>query len=40
MGFKVLSRAYEVFKFPFVGMGTNVRKLQERPDELKRFSRL
>jgi NitT/TauT family transport system substrate-binding protein len=36
MGFRVLSRAYEVFKFPFVGMGTNVRKLQEHPEEVKK----
>ena len=36
MGFKVLSRAYEVFKLPFVGMGTHVRNLQERPQEVKR----
>jgi NitT/TauT family transport system substrate-binding protein len=36
MGFKVLSRAYEVFKLPFVGMGTHVRNLRERPQEVKR----
>ena len=36
MGFKVLSRAYEVSKFPFVGMGATVRVLQERPEEVKR----
>jgi NitT/TauT family transport system substrate-binding protein len=36
MGFRVLSRAYEVFKFPFVGMGTNVRKLHEHPEEVKK----
>jgi len=36
MGFNVLARAYELFKFPFVGLGTNVRKIQERPDEVKR----
>jgi ABC-type nitrate/sulfonate/bicarbonate transport system substrate-binding protein len=36
MGFKVLSRAYEVFKFPFVGLGTNVRKPQEHPEEVKK----
>lgn len=36
MGFKVLSRAYEVFKLPFVGMGASVRKLQERTEEAKK----
>ena len=35
-GFHLLSRAYELFKFPFVGLGTNVRKIQEKPDEVKR----
>jgi len=38
-GFHLLSRAYELFKFPFVGLGINVRKIQERPDELKRTLR-
>jgi NitT/TauT family transport system substrate-binding protein len=36
LGFSVLTRAYEVFKFPFVGLGTQVKKIQERPDEVKR----
>jgi NitT/TauT family transport system substrate-binding protein len=36
LGFNVLSRAYEVFSFPFVGLGTNLRKLKERPVEVKR----
>jgi len=36
LGFSVLSRAYEVFSFPFVGLGTNLRKLKERPVEVKR----
>lgn len=36
LGFRVLARAYELFKFPFVGLGTNVKKLNERPDEVKR----
>ncbi len=39
LGFVVLSRAYEVFSFPFVGLGTTVKKIQERPDEVKRTIR-
>jgi NitT/TauT family transport system substrate-binding protein len=36
MGFHILARAYELFTFPFVGLGTHTRKLKERPDEVKR----
>ena len=36
LGFPILTRAYEVFNFPFVGLGTTVKKIQERPDEVKR----
>jgi ABC-type nitrate/sulfonate/bicarbonate transport system substrate-binding protein len=36
MGFNVLSRAYELFKFPFVGLGVNAKTIQERPDQVKR----
>lgn len=36
LGFKVLARAYELFKFPFVGLGVNVKKMNDRPDEVKR----
>ena len=36
MGFNVLARAYELFSFPFVGLGTSTRKIKERPDEVKR----
>jgi NitT/TauT family transport system substrate-binding protein len=39
LGFNVLTRAYEVFNFPFVGLGTQVKKIQERPDEVKRTIR-
>lgn len=35
LGFTILTRAYEVFNFPFVGLGTQVKKIQERPDEVK-----
>ncbi|MGH7773973.1 MAG: ABC transporter substrate-binding protein, partial [Candidatus Binatia bacterium] len=36
LGFNVIARAHELFKFPFVGLGASVRKIQERPDEVKR----
>jgi len=36
LGFNVLARAYELFSFPFVGLGTHTRKIKERPDEVKR----
>ena len=39
MGFNVLARAYELFSFPFVGLGTHTRKIKERPDEVKRTIR-
>ena len=36
LGFRVLARAYELFKFPFVGLGANQKKITEKPDEAKR----
>jgi NitT/TauT family transport system substrate-binding protein len=39
MGFNILARAYELFSFPFVGLGTHTRKIKERPDEVKRTIR-
>jgi NitT/TauT family transport system substrate-binding protein len=35
-GFRVLARAFEMFNFPFVGLGVNLKKINERPDEVKR----
>jgi NitT/TauT family transport system substrate-binding protein len=35
-GFRVLARAFELFNFPFVGLGANLKKISERPDEVKR----
>ncbi len=35
-GFRVLARAYELFNFPFVGLGANLKKINDRPDEIKR----
>jgi NitT/TauT family transport system substrate-binding protein len=36
LGFHILARAYEIFNFPFVGLGTSVRKIKERPEEVRR----
>lgn len=36
IGMNVLARAYELFNFPFVGLGTNVKRLREKPEEVKR----
>ncbi len=36
MGFNVLARAYELFTFPFVGVGTSVTKIKEKPDEVSK----
>jgi NitT/TauT family transport system substrate-binding protein len=35
-GFNILARAYEIFTFPFVGLGTGTKKLSDKPDEVKR----
>jgi NitT/TauT family transport system substrate-binding protein len=36
LGFNVLARAYELFSFPFIGLGTSVKKIKEKPDVVKR----
>ena len=36
-GYRVLSRFFEHFKLPFTGLGTNTKKLKEKPDEVKRM---
>ncbi|MGH7835432.1 MAG: ABC transporter substrate-binding protein [Candidatus Binatia bacterium] len=36
IGLNVLARAYELFNFPFVGLGANLKTLKEKPDETKR----
>jgi NitT/TauT family transport system substrate-binding protein len=38
-GLRVLSRFFEHFKLPFTGVGTNLKKLKEKPDEVKRIAR-
>jgi NitT/TauT family transport system substrate-binding protein len=37
LGFNVLARTYELFNFPFTGIGTTTKKIRERPDEVKRM---
>ena len=36
MGFVILARAYELFSYPDSGLVTSVRKIKEKPDEVKR----
>src|SRR6266446_4944139 len=36
MGFVVLARAHELFSYPTSGMVASVKKIKERPDEIKR----
>src|SRR5262249_52651996 len=36
MGFNVLFRAYEVFSFPFIGIGANLKTIKEKPEEVKK----
>lgn len=35
-GYRVLARAYELFNFPYLGLGTQLRKIKEKPDEIRR----
>ena len=35
-GYKILARAYELFSFPYLGLGTQIRKIKEKPDEIRR----
>jgi NitT/TauT family transport system substrate-binding protein len=37
MGFNVLLRAYEVFTFPFIGVGANLKTIKEKPEEVKKM---
>ena len=36
MGFNVLLRAYDVFSFPFIGVGANLKTIKEKPEEVKK----
>src|SRR5438445_1801686 len=35
-GYRILARAYELFSFPYLGLGTQVRKIKEHPGEIRR----
>lgn len=35
-GYKILARAYELFSFPYLGLGTHLKKIKERPAEIRR----
>lgn len=35
LGFQILARGYEIFSLPFVGLGTTLNKIKERPGEVK-----
>jgi len=35
-GYKILARAYELFNFPYLGLGTNTRKIKGKPQEIRR----
>jgi NitT/TauT family transport system substrate-binding protein len=35
-GFKILARAYELFSFPYLGLGTHIGKIKGKPDEIRR----
>src|SRR5258705_2323502 len=35
-GYRILARAYELFSFPYLGLGTHMRKIKEKPDEIRR----
>jgi ABC-type nitrate/sulfonate/bicarbonate transport system substrate-binding protein len=38
-GYRILARAYELFSFPYLGLGTHTRKIKEKPDEIRRAIR-
>jgi NitT/TauT family transport system substrate-binding protein len=35
-GYRILARAYELFSFPYLGLGTHTRKIREKPEEIRR----
>ena len=39
LGYRILSRFHEHFKLPFTGLGTHLKKLKEKPDEVKRMTK-
>jgi ABC-type nitrate/sulfonate/bicarbonate transport system substrate-binding protein len=39
LGFRVIAKSYELFTFPYAGLGTTNKKLAEKPAEVKRVLR-
>jgi ABC-type nitrate/sulfonate/bicarbonate transport system substrate-binding protein len=35
-GYNILARAYELFSFPYLGLGTHTKKIKEKPQEIRR----
>jgi NitT/TauT family transport system substrate-binding protein len=35
-GYRILARAYELFSFPYLGLGTHLKKIREKPQEIRR----
>jgi ABC-type nitrate/sulfonate/bicarbonate transport system substrate-binding protein len=35
-GYRILARAYELFSFPYLGLGTHLKKIQEKPEQIRR----
>jgi len=35
-GYRILARAYELFSFPYLGLGTHTKKIKDKPDEIRR----
>jgi len=35
-GYRILARAYELFSFPYLGLGAHLRKIKEKPGEVRR----
>lgn len=38
-GYRILARAYELFSFPYLGLGTHTHKIKEKPEEIQRVLR-
>jgi ABC-type nitrate/sulfonate/bicarbonate transport system substrate-binding protein len=36
LNFKIIARAYELFTFPYAGLGATEKKIREKPEEIKR----
>lgn len=36
LGYTILARAYELFNFPYLGLGAHTRKIKDKPEEIKR----